>query len=539
MNANENQPYLDHSPNDFDVTAFANKLITVENTAIMEFRRPQCDDPNFIVYLLPSKYLLRCDSIPRHESIAAELIPIAAGSLSESPLRHRLIFVSHRWDNGHPDSPDNMQLKYIQKALKKFQYAEDMYIWIDYSCMKQDAADLPTIRRLNYILSHATFFMLVLPDFDNLGHGYVKRVWCIYEWLACIHWTKIIIVSNASIVQQMLASTMHTFAGLIDPRILQYMDHTRIACGSYLHIMFDHFNGCSTPPNAIDELKFIANLEAFKEEDKLYVYENMCSMFSLVDMLFLFTMASGDGISGGMIIDTASVSDGGLMCNFEAGLGGMGDGGGGERRSSLSSLGLGENWRDELYSSSDDDGDNDEHAMRSNHKSTPLQDSHDVSSGLLSSSSIHHNVICDACHIQPILGVRYTRCIEVNYDLCEGCEDSYTDRTYPFVKIYAAKDYPAVFTLLCHFLREEELERAFESVLDKTCRECGCELLQHATKCCSAGCSSSTRGGDDNCCKCDRVVYKCVVRPDYYMCDSCESAMSPHPPFPTIKKYIT
>ena len=34
---------------------------------------------------------------------------------------------------------------------------------------------------------------------------------------------------------------------------------------------------------------------------------------------------------------------------------------------------------------------------------------------------IHHNIFCDACGMQPILGLRY-KCLDCpDFDLCEGC----------------------------------------------------------------------------------------------------------------------
>jgi hypothetical protein len=134
------------------------------------------DDHEFLIYLLPASVMLNATCIPRHEEITEELVCMSGRELRGSKISEQSIFISHRWVGNSPDSDDNAQLHYIQQALNLFKYSEDMFIWIDYSCMKQNSADLPTIQRLNYILSFCAMFMVVLPAHDVQGADYVQRV---------------------------------------------------------------------------------------------------------------------------------------------------------------------------------------------------------------------------------------------------------------------------------------------------------------------------------------------------------------------------
>jgi hypothetical protein len=120
--------------------------------------------------------MLNATCIPRHEEIIEDLVCMSGRELRGSKISEQSIFISHRWVGNSPDSDDNAQLHYIQQALKLFKYSEDMFIWIDYSCMKQSSTDLPTIQRLNYILSFCAMFMVVLPAYDVEGAEYVQRV---------------------------------------------------------------------------------------------------------------------------------------------------------------------------------------------------------------------------------------------------------------------------------------------------------------------------------------------------------------------------
>lgn len=142
----------------------------------MPYELPMIDDEDFIIYLLPAPVLLEATCIPRHEEVIEDLVRLTGRELRGNKISEQAIFISHRWVNNSPDSDDNAQLHYIQQALQLFKYTDDMYVWIDYSCMKQDTADIPTIQRLNYILSFCAMFMVVLPAYDPDGVEYVKRV---------------------------------------------------------------------------------------------------------------------------------------------------------------------------------------------------------------------------------------------------------------------------------------------------------------------------------------------------------------------------
>ena len=110
------------------------------------------DDPEFLIYLLPARVMLQAESIPRHEDVIEDLLCLPAKTLKMSPISDQSIFISHRWVGNSPDSDDHAQLQYIQRTLQLFKYPEEMYVWIDYSCMKQDSPDLPTILRLLCLL---------------------------------------------------------------------------------------------------------------------------------------------------------------------------------------------------------------------------------------------------------------------------------------------------------------------------------------------------------------------------------------------------
>jgi hypothetical protein len=162
-------------------TAFRSDLLVTppnhysDAQAFMPCELSMIDDKEFLIYLLPASVLLKATDIPRHEDIIEDLVCLPAKTLKGSQISEQAIFISHRWVDNSPDSDDHAQL-YIQHVLRLFKYPEEMYVWIDYSCMKQDTADLPTIRRLNYILSFCDFFMVVLPAYDSEGIEYVKRV---------------------------------------------------------------------------------------------------------------------------------------------------------------------------------------------------------------------------------------------------------------------------------------------------------------------------------------------------------------------------
>ena len=49
---------------------------------------------------------------------------------------------------------------------------------------------------------------------------------------------------------------------------------------------------------------------------------------------------------------------------------------------------------------------------------------------------VHEGIICDGCHVAPIVGVRYKCAVCSDYDLCEKCEEKNEKHLHPFIKIY-------------------------------------------------------------------------------------------------------
>jgi hypothetical protein len=93
--------------------------------------------------------------------------------------------------------------------------------------------------------------MLVLPGFDSFGYEYVKWVWCIYEWIACIHYKKILIVSDNTIVKDLMNGTMKLFVDAINTTALHYLDEVRAMCGGRLHVMVDQLHGVTVSEQLI------------------------------------------------------------------------------------------------------------------------------------------------------------------------------------------------------------------------------------------------------------------------------------------------
>eukprot|EP01038_Epipyxis_sp_PR26KG_P007895 gene7895-10715_t len=53
----------------------------------------------------------------------------------------------------------------------------------------------------------------------------------------------------------------------------------------------------------------------------------------------------------------------------------------------------------------------------------------------LENTAVHDGVKCDACGMNPILGIRYKCTVRVNYDLCSSCE-SISKQPHPIIKIF-------------------------------------------------------------------------------------------------------
>ena len=62
--------------------------------------------------------------------------------------------------------------------------------------------------------------------------------------------------------------------------------------------------------------------------------------------------------------------------------------------------------------------------------------------------AVHHNVICDGCDMQPIVGDRFKCSVRSDFDLCNGCEQKDTS-PHPYLKIKDSSQAPAaVMTIL-------------------------------------------------------------------------------------------
>jgi len=279
--------------------------------AVMSIPSACCDDLSFRMYFLPCPVILRLAEIPRHEHIFSELVSYSAAELKVNGVGNRSIFVSHRWVSGKPDSDDHAQLEYIKETIQLFDNHEHMLIWIDYSCMKQDSPDLPTIRRLNYILSYCDLFMIVLPATDPLGYEYVKRVWCIYEWISVLHFKKMLIMPNSDISAHLLRHTLDTLLEIVVPDALRFLETARIHTRSQIDRLAEYISMCQFEQSLLGKDKFISKLQAFDERDKEFVFDNLSSYFTLTDLLFIF-------ISGGssFSLQTISVKDTNKGCIY-------------------------------------------------------------------------------------------------------------------------------------------------------------------------------------------------------------------------------
>ena len=50
-------------------------------------------------------------------------------------------------------------------------------------------------------------------------------------------------------------------------------------------------------------------------------------------------------------------------------------------------------------------------------------------------SSVHLNIVCDECHMSPLVGVRYKSASTNDYDLCEKCALNAKNRNQTFIRI--------------------------------------------------------------------------------------------------------
>ena len=259
----------------------------------MSCEQSTCDDPNFIIYFLPCSLLLQLHTIPRHEEVKDKLVALTALQLRNNNICKRSIFISHRWVNNQPDSVDGSQLVYIQKTIQLFDNHEHMFVWIDYACMKQDTPDLPTIHRLNYVLSYFEFFMVVLPASDPHGIEYVQRVWCIYEWLSVLHFKRILILPTPEFSADILKHTLLTLQEIVVPGVFDLMEALRLQVHSRIDLLSDYLGSVYLEDPILDRNVFVSKLQAYKPEDKEYVFDNLSNYFSLLDLLFLHIVGDG------------------------------------------------------------------------------------------------------------------------------------------------------------------------------------------------------------------------------------------------------
>jgi hypothetical protein len=280
---------------------------------VMSCPPAQCDDQDFVIHLLPCPVLLAAVAIPRHEDVQLQLVSYTAKELKANGVGKRSIFSSHRWVNGKPDSDDNAQLQYIQNTIRLFDNHEFMFVWIDYSCMKQNAPDIPTIRRLNFILSYCEFFMVILPASDPLGLEYVRRVWCIYEWLSVLHYKKVLILPTPDFASQFLTLTLKMLEELVCPGVFDLMEAIRVQVGSRIDVLSDCLQSVCLEDPIFNRTDFVSKLQAFVDVDKEYVYTNLSECFTMLDLLFVYI--AGGGTFKLQTISVLGTPEGSLFCS--------------------------------------------------------------------------------------------------------------------------------------------------------------------------------------------------------------------------------
>jgi hypothetical protein len=258
-----------------------------------DFAGAYASDPDFEVHLVPAKAFVAMGKITKHEEVKSrgQLLTVPMKVLSSSPRwRNAIMFVSHRWVEGAPDSKDNAQFGYVCRLLHGLQGWESMYVWIDYSCMKQEVADLPTIRSLNIILAHCGMVAIVLPPTDPEGKEYSQRVWCVYEWLAALHFKPLLLVPTQSFANTLLRHTTAILKEICHPNAFVLLDQVRVASRGNHSVAADMLGTIISEDLFVKEA-FVHRLQAFKDEDKAYVYENTKGIFSLLDVFFVLLVS--------------------------------------------------------------------------------------------------------------------------------------------------------------------------------------------------------------------------------------------------------
>jgi len=94
-----------------------------------------------------------------------------------------------------------------------------MLIWIDRCSMKQDSFDQPTVHALNSILALCFHTMIVLAEDDLEGRVYTERLWCFYEWTACIHFTRSPILKSKEQLEGLFSNAFAVMKRIILPGV--------------------------------------------------------------------------------------------------------------------------------------------------------------------------------------------------------------------------------------------------------------------------------------------------------------------------------
>jgi hypothetical protein len=76
--------------------------------------------------------------------------------------------------------------------------------------------------------------------------------------------------------------------------------------------------------------------------------------------------------------------------------------------------------------------------------------------------SVHTNVICDGCNINPIVGSRYKCSICKDFDFCEDCENNNFDHNHAFIKIRSPNLEP--IKIITSIIEEESKEQLSKKI---------------------------------------------------------------------------
>lgn len=145
--------------------------------------------------------------------------------------------------------------------------------------------------------------------------------------------------------------------------------------------------------------------------------------------------------------------------------------------------------------------------------------------------AVHTGVSCKECGILPIVGPRFKCAVRENHDLCGACESrsapspDASSPQYPMLKIDRPEDAPGTFIYMFN-------KRAVIGGCPTGYRRRNLEATGN-----TAGAVVHRHVGCNQCGTCPIVGarFKCAVRDDFDLCQSCEAA---HPqPYPMVKIY--